>query len=109
MTDPNASFTGSIPVNYQRYLSSVFFNDFADDLAARVDVRPGVRVLEVACGTGFLTERLAWSLAGHADIMNRRPDALPDIKAAMAKNVASELGDRVRIPLRAHVFCARKP
>jgi hypothetical protein len=45
----------------------------------------------------------------YIDIMNRRPDALPDIEAALAANVALELGDPVRAPLRAHVFCARKP
>ena len=43
-------------------------------------------------------------------IMERRPDALPDIKAAVARNVAAELGDHpVRSPLRALVFTARRP
>jgi SAM-dependent methyltransferase len=43
-------------------------------------------------------------------IMERRPEALPDIEAAVARNLAAELGDRpVRSPLRAHVFTARRP
>ena len=43
-------------------------------------------------------------------IMARRPDALPDIRAAVARNIAAELGDHpVRTPLRAHVFTARRP
>jgi ubiquinone/menaquinone biosynthesis C-methylase UbiE len=43
-------------------------------------------------------------------IMERKPEALADIKAAVARNVAAELGDRpVRAPLRAFVFSARKP
>ncbi len=43
-------------------------------------------------------------------IMERRPDALPEIKAAVARNIAAELGDRpVRCRLRAHVFTARRP
>ena len=43
-------------------------------------------------------------------IMERRPEALPEIVAAVARNVAAELGDRpVRCPLRAHVFTARRP
>ena len=43
-------------------------------------------------------------------IMERRPEALPDIKAAVARNIAAELGDHpVRSPLRAHVFTARRP
>jgi hypothetical protein len=41
--------------------------------------------------------------------MNRRPDVVPEIKAAMAKNVAAELGDPVRTLLQAHVVSARKP
>jgi ATP phosphoribosyltransferase regulatory subunit HisZ len=42
--------------------------------------------------------------------MERRPEALPDIKAAVARNVAAELGDHpVRCALRAHVFTARRP
>lgn len=42
-------------------------------------------------------------------IMERRPEALPDIKAAVARHVAAELGDHpVRCRLRAHVFAARR-
>jgi hypothetical protein len=43
-------------------------------------------------------------------IIERRADALGDIRAAVAKNVAAALGDRpVRAPLRAIVLSARKP
>ena len=43
-------------------------------------------------------------------IMARRPDALPDIRAAVARNIAAELGDHpVRTPLRAHVFTGVRP
>src|SRR2546427_10353591 len=38
-------------------------------MAARVDVRPGVRVLETACGTGIVTERLVARLAGHGTLV----------------------------------------
>jgi ubiquinone/menaquinone biosynthesis C-methylase UbiE len=59
MADRNAAFVGSIPENYDRYLGPLFFHPFADDLAARLPVAPGIRVLETACGTGIVTERLA--------------------------------------------------
>ena len=36
----------------------LFFHHYADDLVARVPVTPGMRVLETACGTGIVTERL---------------------------------------------------
>src|SRR5262249_30750332 len=42
-------------------------------------------------------------------IMARRPEALADIKAAVARNIAAELGDHpVRFSLRAHVFSAHR-
>lgn len=43
------------------------------------------------------------------EILKRRPGALSAIKAARAARLAAELGDPVRGPLRAHVFCAHKP
>jgi hypothetical protein len=43
-------------------------------------------------------------------IMEKRPDALPEIRAAIAKNLASALGDRpLRAPLRAVFHSARRP
>jgi SAM-dependent methyltransferase len=58
MTDPNARFVGSIPENYDRYLGPVLFEPYARDLAARLQVGDGGRVLELACGTGIATRRL---------------------------------------------------
>jgi ubiquinone/menaquinone biosynthesis C-methylase UbiE len=59
MAEQHAAFVGSIPANYDRYLGPVFFHHYADDLVARLPVTPGMRVLETACGTGIVTERLA--------------------------------------------------
>jgi ubiquinone/menaquinone biosynthesis C-methylase UbiE len=45
----------------------------------------------------------------YGEIMQRRPDALADIKAAVAANLARELGDRpLRAPLSALVATARR-
>jgi hypothetical protein len=42
--------------------------------------------------------------------MERRPEALPDIEAAVARHIVAELGDHpVRCALRAHVFSAGRP
>ena len=54
----HASFVGSIPQFYDRHLGPVIFEPYARDLARRLEVRPGLRVLETACGTGMLTRRL---------------------------------------------------
>jgi len=69
MADRNTAFVGDIPRNYDRYLGPVLFHEFADDLAQRVKVVPGMRVLELACGTGIVTRRLADRLRGHGSIV----------------------------------------
>jgi ubiquinone/menaquinone biosynthesis C-methylase UbiE len=62
VTDRSAQFTGSIPAAYDRYLGPMLFEPYADDLAARVVVPPAAAVLELACGTGILTQRLRRAL-----------------------------------------------
>jgi len=69
MADLDAAFVGSVPENYDRYLANVFFNPFAEDLVARLPVSDGTRVLEVACGTGLLSRRLAERLAGRGTLV----------------------------------------
>jgi ubiquinone/menaquinone biosynthesis C-methylase UbiE len=65
MANRDAAFVGSIPALYDRYLGPMLFHDFADAMAARLEVRPGMRVLETACGTGIVTRRLVTRLAEH--------------------------------------------
>ncbi len=58
MPDKNAAFVGEIPENYDRYLGPVLFEPYAADLVARLDVPEGGAVLELACGTGIVTQHL---------------------------------------------------
>lgn len=60
-----AQFVGSIPENYDRHLGPLLFEFSAADLSRRLaDAKPGAaRLLEVACGTGILTEHL-WRAFG---------------------------------------------
>ncbi len=62
MSETKAVFAGSIPENYQNYLVPLIFDEYARDLAGRVEVPAGGRVLETACGTGVLTRHLRTSL-----------------------------------------------
>lgn len=47
-----------MPEVYDRCLGPALFAPFAVDLAGRVSERPGLRVLELAAGTGILTREL---------------------------------------------------
>src|SRR4029450_6438923 len=64
-----AAFVGTVPQHYARSPGPVLFPGFADDLAARVTPRPGVRVLEVAAGTGIVTRRLLARVRGHGTLV----------------------------------------
>jgi ubiquinone/menaquinone biosynthesis C-methylase UbiE len=69
MTERHVAFVGSVPANYDRYLGPLLFHPLADDLAARLPLSRGMRVLEVACGTGIVTERLVRRLAGQGTLV----------------------------------------
>lgn len=56
------AFTGSIPQHYDRYLGPLIFEPAARDLTARLRLKPGANVLELACGTGIVTRQLAGRL-----------------------------------------------
>jgi SAM-dependent methyltransferase len=88
VSEGHVAFVGSVPENYDRYLGPLLFQPFADDLAGRLPVRPGLRVLEVACGTGRVTRRLLERLAGTGTIV------ATDLNEAMMACGKSQLGER---------------
>ncbi len=54
----------SPPEVYETYYGPAIFSPLADALLPHAGVRPGERVLDLACGTGIVTRRLA-ALVGH--------------------------------------------
>jgi SAM-dependent methyltransferase len=94
MPDSNAAFVGFVPANYDRYLGPLFFHAFADDLTARLSVKPGMRVLETACGTGIVTERLARALAGQGTVV------ASDLNQPMLAYASERLGPDAHVEWR---------
>jgi SAM-dependent methyltransferase len=89
VTEQHAAFVGSIPEHYDRYLGPLLFHGYADAMAARLPVESGMRVLETACGTGIVTQRLAARLAGHGTLVATDLNA-PMLAYAAAKPSGAE-------------------
>lgn len=89
-----ATFSGSVPENYERYLVPLIFEDYAADLAARVAVPAGGQVLELACGTGVVTRHLLAHLPADAHM------TVTDLQEAMIDQARSIVGSSPRITYR---------
>jgi ubiquinone/menaquinone biosynthesis C-methylase UbiE len=88
LPDAIAAFVGKIPEQYDRYLAPLFFNPYADDLAARLPVTDDMQVLEVACGTGIVTRRLVERLGGRGSVV------ATDLNEAMFAHARTRLPGR---------------
>ncbi len=69
MTDRHTEFSGSIPEKYERHLGPLFFVPYAADLARRIRLPEGGRLLELACGTGIATAALRAALPASPEIV----------------------------------------
>ena len=78
MSEANARFLGTIPELYDRHLGPVIFEPYAADLARRVTATTGESVLEVACGTGILTEQLHARLSANGSVGRHGPEPADD-------------------------------
>jgi SAM-dependent methyltransferase len=78
-------FAGSTPRNYHEGLGPMFFEPYARDIARRISVPAGGRLLEIAAGTGIVTRQLLAHLP---------PDG---------QLVASDIGEPMLEVGRAHV------
>lgn len=87
MDNLRGGYGGSIPANYDRYLRSFLFEPYADDLIGRLKRKPHMRILEAACGTGVVTERLERTLGSGATIV------ASDLNPAMVDFARARLPD----------------
>jgi len=56
-------FTGSIPRHYDEYLGPLFFEDYAIEMAARIEPSRIKDALELSCGTGRVTNHIRKALS----------------------------------------------
>lgn len=94
MLKNDATFAGSIPENYDRYMVPLIFEPFAADLARRAaSLSPGA-VLETAAGTGVVTRALAPRLSPGASYV------VTDLNQPMLDHAASRQAPDGRIKWR---------
>lgn len=111
MAEMNLSFSGSIPQLYDRYLGPVLFAPYAADLVRRVATHaaPGP-VLEMACGTGIVTQQLRTHLAPEVELVaSDLSQAMLDYartKLAMLQHVEWRQADIAALPFSDAAFAA---
>ncbi|MEX3105388.1 class I SAM-dependent methyltransferase [Streptomyces sp. ST1015] len=87
-----------MPDAYERHLVPVFFQPFAEDLAARAaTARPG-RILELAAGTGALTSALLAALPGVPVVATDLNEAMVSAGSAREPQAVWRQADAQRLP-----------
>ena len=108
-SQPSWQFVGSVPENYERYLVPSIFGPWAEDLVERAALRPGERVLDIACGTGVVARTAARKLGGGGSVIGLDLSA-PMLAAARAAAAAEDLAvewreaSAVKLPLADAAF-----
>jgi SAM-dependent methyltransferase len=88
MDKQTASFTGSVPGNYEKYMGPLFFDPYAIDLVSRIKGRALSNVLEIACGTGRVTKQLRRILPADSKLV--ATDLHASMLAIAKQNLAME-------------------
>ncbi len=86
-------FAGPVPQIYDRLLVPLIFQPYAEDLAVRVAAARPQRILEIACGTGALTQAMAQRLDAASIVAT-------DLNPAMLDLAAERFSDDDRIACR---------
>ena len=100
------AFTGAVPENYDRYLGDILFAPFAADLSKRVG--GAGRILEIACGTGVLTQAILERDSGATIVATDLNQGMIDVAQQKARSdrVTWRQADAMRLPFGDHEFDA---
>ncbi len=96
-----------IPRFYDRHLGPFLFEPYAREIAQRVARLRPRRVLEIACGTGIVTEALRHALEPDVELVatDRDPDMLEFARRKLGDvNVRWEIADGAQLPFDAATF-----
>lgn len=92
-TDP------TVPDGYERHLLGPLFEPWAEELVERASLRPGERVLDVACGLGPVARQAAGKVGTGGQVM------AIDISPSMVKRAAERLRQPPAAPIQ-YVACS---
>jgi len=98
--EPIAAFAGTIPENYERYLGPFLFEPYALDLVSRLKDKKYPAILELACGTGRVTNHLA-DAVNHDTLIatDLNPDMIKIAKTKVAnENIKWMVADALDLP-----------
>jgi ubiquinone/menaquinone biosynthesis C-methylase UbiE len=93
MTTFNATdYQGSAPENYEKFFVPAIGAPLAADLVAAAALRPGERILDVACGTGVVTRLAAARVGGSGAVagLDVNPGMLAVARSAAANDASIE-------------------
>jgi SAM-dependent methyltransferase len=106
MTATDSVFAGSIPGLYDRYLGPLLFEPYADEVARRAAARRPSRILEVAAGTGIVTEALHKALPEAEIVATDLNPAMLDVAAQRVRSdkVSFSPADALHLPFDGDSF-----
>lgn len=96
----DTQFAGSIPGLYDRYLGPLLFEPYAREMSTRVASREPASVLEIAAGTGIVTEELFRRLAGATLLATDLNPAMLEVAATKIQSldVTFQQADALDLP-----------
>jgi len=101
-----AAFAGVIPENYERYLGPFLFEPYALDMVSRLQDKKYPDILELACGTGRVTNHLAVSVKHDTlTATDLNPDMIKIAKTKVSNdNIKWMVADALDLPFPDNSF-----